>query len=1010
MSELITTLHPQDDNSVNLYPNVKLENIIDGKSEDAGKFVKVNEEGKFTVEAVDIPDPQQVNNSTITVKQGGVDKGSFTLNQAEDTTIELDAGGSGGSGSTIYATNKELVGGVPAYTEAANPIKVGDTINQLCFNTDQDIKYFLENNIDWSTYQNSMRIEDGISIYSLLSTLSDENSTGFRLIEKDDFIYGLKIKSDYTPGDGKIDAELNSWLQENFTGTTSLLTVKQADGNEYNALTVSVSGSNVYELNITTKYEGSSYRIYSSEAGFISNGFVSDTHSYTIVEDNNREAIISNLTYGDNWNGVFFGAVSNIGKPILSAVYLPADGYHVPNPTYVLVQSLYPLTILYSSEISSNLDIYTSGWLDIAKQPIIFETPGKAKVVNNIVSKITSTEENNWVSVPETLSNIYKDNILTTEEIKLEDILIDTSGKFGRVKELSEESIKNQHPENPYVDGETITPDAFIYIDTSIHPDLSKIAWSKQDMTLAGNLPIYALMMPAVGASYEFKVDLNYPVYYLVIANMQDGSGISGGMLTYLQADPIDVESLQNSSSFKDFGGEVNQWVIWGDIEHDGSVYKFPVAVSETATVTDIISQDVWGAFITKDGKWVEDALIIKTKVSCEYITHLPNDYSSIKDTPIIKLNKSLEDKDLILFNYVNKYIQDETGGIYYYNGENFYKLGESLNPHSINLYGQDNINVVEDRSEDYYKAYIGLSSDAKTKLDLIPALSSQENDTKYSIVREVSSSGINLSWQKIVTNIIGSNGVTAADAGLGSISVKLDDTLSSTKAFTASPGIITNSIDNTDGNRIYDYDSTNNRFGSIAKPTHIRGSEDRPKYESPDTSEGAAAGSTVLKNIAFTSDFVRETVTLDSTTSVDKISEIIGKHYSNEYAIVSIIATSEQFTPMNTQESKLSIPLHLSKYVPPSSTSEASWTLVGSAPLAPSSSNNNNISQETYTEDIYTVYKSPSKSSSLAIGVHERSYIKTTDSDSTSYSSKFEYKSNPTDSGDTITITYLKY
>ena len=30
MSDLITTLHPQGDNSVNLYPNVKLENIIDG--------------------------------------------------------------------------------------------------------------------------------------------------------------------------------------------------------------------------------------------------------------------------------------------------------------------------------------------------------------------------------------------------------------------------------------------------------------------------------------------------------------------------------------------------------------------------------------------------------------------------------------------------------------------------------------------------------------------------------------------------------------------------------------------------------------------------------------------------------------------------------------------------------------------------------------------------------------------------------------------------------------------
>lgn len=38
-----------------------------------------------------------VNNATITITQGGVTKGSFTLNQASGDTIELDAGGGGGS-------------------------------------------------------------------------------------------------------------------------------------------------------------------------------------------------------------------------------------------------------------------------------------------------------------------------------------------------------------------------------------------------------------------------------------------------------------------------------------------------------------------------------------------------------------------------------------------------------------------------------------------------------------------------------------------------------------------------------------------------------------------------------------------------------------------------------------------------------------------------------------------------------------------------------------------------
>ena len=174
MSELITTLHPQDDNSVNLYPNVKLENIVDGKAEDAGKFVKVNEEGKFIVETVNIPEPQQVNNSTVTIKQGGADKGSFTLNQADNATIELDAGG----GSNMYATSSAISKGVPAHIEAANPIKVGDTISQLYFNTQQDIKPYLETCVDWNNGKKVIAA-DGISFYPLFTTISDENEAGF---------------------------------------------------------------------------------------------------------------------------------------------------------------------------------------------------------------------------------------------------------------------------------------------------------------------------------------------------------------------------------------------------------------------------------------------------------------------------------------------------------------------------------------------------------------------------------------------------------------------------------------------------------------------------------------------------------------------------------------------------------------------------------------------------------------------------------------------------------------
>ena len=49
----------------------------------------------------DTSDIPTVNNSTITITQGGVTKGSFTLNQASNQTIDVDAGGGGGGSYDI---------------------------------------------------------------------------------------------------------------------------------------------------------------------------------------------------------------------------------------------------------------------------------------------------------------------------------------------------------------------------------------------------------------------------------------------------------------------------------------------------------------------------------------------------------------------------------------------------------------------------------------------------------------------------------------------------------------------------------------------------------------------------------------------------------------------------------------------------------------------------------------------------------------------------------------------
>ena len=59
-----------------------------------------------------------VNNPTITITQGGVTKGSFTLNQSSAATIDVDAGGGGGSTElpTFRSVNAYGLGDDPEYT------------------------------------------------------------------------------------------------------------------------------------------------------------------------------------------------------------------------------------------------------------------------------------------------------------------------------------------------------------------------------------------------------------------------------------------------------------------------------------------------------------------------------------------------------------------------------------------------------------------------------------------------------------------------------------------------------------------------------------------------------------------------------------------------------------------------------------------------------------------------------------------------------------------------------
>ncbi len=80
-------------------------------------------DGYYTSAQVDALIPT-VNDSTITFTQGGVTKGSFTLNQSSGATIALDAGGGGGIQNTATGTDSLTILGNPTQYEQAINIGV----------------------------------------------------------------------------------------------------------------------------------------------------------------------------------------------------------------------------------------------------------------------------------------------------------------------------------------------------------------------------------------------------------------------------------------------------------------------------------------------------------------------------------------------------------------------------------------------------------------------------------------------------------------------------------------------------------------------------------------------------------------------------------------------------------------------------------------------------------------------------------------------------------------------
>ena len=740
MSDLITTLHPQGDNSVNLYPNVKLENIIDGTAEDAGKFVKVNEEGKFIVDTVNIPEPQQVNNSTVTIKQGGADKGSFTLNQAEDATIELDAGG----GSNMYATSSAISKSIPAHIEAANPIQVGDTISQLYFNTQQDISDYLADVIDWGNNE-KVRLNTGVLSYPLLSVTPPSGTVGTK-IEVGSYVIGLTTSGRVNTGDRNtaLDDILKSISIENSDGSKVLLRgLINGSNNPDEILRVyKDSGTQVVSL----QYKNSSNtweNIYTTNSGYVASQYSSDYgdvyyFNLTMLDNshlNPREVIITSIDPSfEALNGDIFGAYSITGKPVLTAISAPENpDYYRPKLVYMLISNLADvvnaqegdLPLYYvSTETMVGDGIMSSGWKISPDFTLALSSPEVAYKLQPCVSSIASTE-NNWVEVPEVYGNIYKENILGTDDVKVDDILVDTKGKFGKVKEIAEVSIKNQHAENRFVVGEGITADSALYVDPAISVDFSRFNWDNAEQVGLG--PTITLMSTSSGHGLGFisklspifvqasgGISVDNDIYMMVIGTDFDGFDTNRTYVIYIGIDPNDAEKIIGS-----YLGEVlipeafNKFAASGNVEKVNGLYKISLSDSAGSTIQSINGQDVWTSFISKDGRWIEDEPTIKTEIRCDVLANLPKSYNQLTDIPIIKVNSIDPSYELIPASYANKYIQDGVGFIYFCDGERFYKLtGNSGSKFTVRVTGQNGLRTFNtSASDNSYSTDIGLET-----------------------------------------------------------------------------------------------------------------------------------------------------------------------------------------------------------------------------------------------------------------------------------------------------------
>lgn len=223
-----------DPNELWLTPDDTPEQLAEkvDKTSEANKTYGTDAQGnQITYSTPTIP---TVNNPTITITQGGVTKGSFTLNQSSAGTIALDAGGGGSvdiDNSTITKNGSDqlqAVATVNANTAvgATNPIY--DWVGTLAEYTAQAVA---TNHPDWVCYITDDLTTQAYDAYSKSQTdtlLAGKVSTGHEVIAFQEPNSGNNYTWYRIYADGWVEQGSSNPVA---TGTTVLLPVEMADSN-----------------------------------------------------------------------------------------------------------------------------------------------------------------------------------------------------------------------------------------------------------------------------------------------------------------------------------------------------------------------------------------------------------------------------------------------------------------------------------------------------------------------------------------------------------------------------------------------------------------------------------------------------------------------------------------------------------------------------------------------------------------------------------------------------------